>query len=313
MIGRPTLHHARGLWGFWALSCLGILWGWTLPPAARAETAPPDSTTLSGEGTRFPDMTVEGEDQIRIEFERPGLELELDPKTAPGLDRDRTLEIVRRGAPDPKTPLLSGSAFLRCPFLGRPWLTRFSAGPVATFRPKVSGVKQWSLSVADARGAEVAKFTGQGKAPEEIAWDGRTISGDSALPGLTYSYVFEAKDEAGNKRTMMGEGFTPGPYRREEKGGLVLLCSGEEILRPGGAPPILLEAASWVNQLPSTDSPVRAEIRARTRDEVAALSAKIDTGLRGRLIGAPDRLQIQAVTEADAPPSGACVIRAGGK
>jgi hypothetical protein len=68
----------------------------------------------------------------------------------------------------------------------------------------------------------------------------------------------------------------------------------EEILRPGGAPPILLEAASWVNQMPSIDTPVRAEIRARTRDEVAAFRQARHRAPRF-LIGAPDHFRF-AVT-----------------
>lgn len=34
------------------------------------------------------------------------------------------------------------------------------------------------------------------------------VTGGLAWPGVTYSYVFEAYDRAGNKRRMVGEGFT---------------------------------------------------------------------------------------------------------
>ena len=49
--------------------------------------------------------------------------------------------------------------------------------------------------------------------PEEITWDGRSSRGEPVTPGLTYSYVFEAFDRAGNKRNFVGEGFRLTAYR----------------------------------------------------------------------------------------------------
>ena len=275
----------------------------------------PDSTTLKGGegGTKFPDMTVTGEDRIRIDFERPELILDLDPKSAPGLDRERTLDIVDRGAPDLDAPLLAQSAGEHSAFTGRPWLTMFSTGAVARFRPALSKVERWTLQVADSRGATVARFTGKGRVPEQIAWDGRTLNGDMALPGLTYSYVFEAFDEAGNKRNFLGDAFTVNPYMREEKTGITLLVPGTDLAgkTTAGMPsPILLETASWLNQLERVDSPVVVEAQARTRDEAVALAAKVTDALPALLLGPKNRLEVRQNVVPDAPETGVCIVKA---
>jgi len=275
----------------------------------------PDSTTLKGGegGTKFPDMTVTGEDRIRIDFERPELILDLDAKSAPGLERERTLEIVDRGAPDLNEPLLTQSAGQHSSYTGRPWLTAFSTGPVARFRPTLSKVQRWTLTVADSRGATVARFTGQGRVPEQIAWDGRTLNGDLALPGLTYSYVFEAFDEAGNKRNFLGDAFTVKPYIREEKTGITLLVPGTELAGktiPGSPCPILLETASWLNQLEKIDTPIVVEAQARTRDEATALAAKVSDALPGLLLGPRNRLEVRQNVVPDAPETGVCIVKA---
>jgi hypothetical protein len=275
----------------------------------------PDSTTLKGGegGTKFPDMTVTGEDRIRIDFERPELILDLDPKSAPGLERERTLDIVDRGAPDLKDPLLAQSAGQPSAFTGRPWLSRFSVGPVARFRPSLTKVERWTLQVADSRGTTVARFQGQGRVPEQIAWDGRTLSGDLAIPGLTYSYVVEAFDEAGNKRNFLGDAFAVNPYIREEKGGLTLLVPGFELAgktSSGSPAPILLEAASWINQLERVDTPVIVEAQARTRDEATALAARVTETLPALLLGPKSRLEIRQNVVANAPETGVCIVKA---
>ena len=286
------------------------------PEAPKSETpAPSDSTTLKGgeSGTKFPDMTVTGEDRIRIDFERPELILDLDAKSAPGLERERTLDIVNRGAPDLNTPLLAQSAGQHSAFTGRPWLSMFSTGPVARFRPALSKVQRWTLQVADSRGATVARFTGKGRVPEQITWDGRTLNGDMALPGLTYSYVFEAFDEAGNKRNFMGDAFTVNPYIREEKTGITLLVPGTELAgkTPAGMPsPILLETASWLNQLERVDTPIVVEAQARTRDEAVALATKVTDALPALLLGPKNRLEVRQNVVPDAPETGVCIVKA---
>ncbi len=96
------------------------------------------------------------------------------------------------------------------------------------FRPQVSEVDRWKLSVVDSRGEVVAQFEDRGQ-PREIVWDGRVSGGGNVVPGRVYSSVFEARDRAGNKRSMVGEGFQIGAYRYDSPAGSVFLFSATEL------------------------------------------------------------------------------------
>jgi hypothetical protein len=290
--------------------------------AAEAATSESDtSMVLKGgeEGTVFKSLTVEGEDRVRIEFERPDLNFDLDAESAPGLDWESAREVIEGNRPDLITPFLQRSAYDRTPYMSRPWARRFVTGPVARFRPAVKGVERWRLAVADSRGKTVATFEGKGKPPDELTWDGKTPTGGLALPGLTYSYVLEAFDKAGNKRNFVGKGFQLPPYRRETRsGGLVMLFPGLELsswvfqqnsTRAQVPSPLLLEAAAWVNQAADVETPIQVQATARTFEEASALADMVAGTLEGLVTGDPVRIQPQTEVQADAPERGVVAIR----
>ena len=287
--------------------------------APTAVTAPQDSMTLRAgqSGTEFRSMTVEGEDRVHVDFGRPELNLDLDPEDVPGLTRGTALDVLDRTVPDLTTPLVALSSQDRSPYLARPWLREFATGSVARFRPAVKGVVRWKLLVADSRGETVASFEGTGDPPKEIAWDGRTKSGAPVTPGLTYSYVFEAHDRAGNKRNFVGQGFTVSAYRVDSPSGQTLVMSGHDLVIPGAdgtgygpaatgskESPIFLEVASWLNQSSKVREPVRVAVAARTMDQATSLANRAVTALSGHVIGDPARIQVVPEIAADAPEDG---------
>lgn len=295
------------------------------PKAAATSAAKQDtSMTLHGgqSGTEFRTMTVEGEDRIHVDFGRPELKLDLDPEKVPGLTRGTAVDVLDRTVPDLAMPLLASSMNQRSPYVARPWLRQFATGAVARFRPAVKDVVSWKLIVADSRGQTVASYEGKGDPPKEIAWDGRSQSGSPVTPGLTYSYVFEARDRAGNKRNFVGQGFTVSAYRLDGPSGPVLVLSGRDLapVERGAAgygpsagvtslSPVYAEVASWLNQSTKVREPVRVTVAARTQDRANGLASRAVSALSTRVIGDPGR--IQAVTEvaADAPEDG--VLRIG--
>jgi hypothetical protein len=299
-------------------------------PAARAAAVPghalhaeaavkpaADSTmTLKGgeDGTVFRTLTVEGEDRIHFDVERPELKLDLDPAQAPGLDWGTARDVLDRTTPDLEAPFLAGSANEHSPYVGHPWLDHFASGAVARFRPDVKGVERWKLSVANARGETVTTFEGHGDPPHEIAWNGLSSTGEPVLPGLTYSYVFEAHDRAGNKRNFVGEGFGVSAWRLETAAGPVLAFSGAELRgtsasgRGDAPPPVVVEAASWLNQSEHVAQPLRLFASARSADAASSLGSSVARWLGPMLIGGPSRLQVVAETRSDAPESGAVRI-----
>jgi hypothetical protein len=288
-----------------------------------AASADSDSTMkLQGgeEGTIFKSLRVEGEDRVRIEFERPPLDLGLDPKKAPGLDLESFLTTLHRGGLDLFSPYLGQTAVTRPPRFAWPWFDRFVTGPVARFRPAVEGVERWRLTVSNSRGETVATFEGQGKPPKEIAWNGRSPDGKPAAPGLTYSYVLEAYDRAGNKRNFVGDGFDIPPYVAQTPDGIGLYFAGTELRRAslseGASPaPILLEAASRINQAAAASQPVRVEVTARSFEDAKGTADAIVRTLQPLLLGDPVRIQPVTLVEPDAPDAGtvAIVVTARGK
>jgi hypothetical protein len=285
-----------------------------------AEGAPADSGyTIKGgqDRTDLRTLTVEGEDRVHVVVERPGLTLALDPTQVQGLVSGDARDILDRVPPDLTTAYLAGSAQEQTPYTGRPWLGHFASGAVARFHPDVKGTDRWRLVVADSRGTTVTSFEGKGTPPKEIVWDGKSTAGAFVTPGVTYSYVFEAKDKAGNKRNFVGEGFRISAYRLDGPEGPTLAFSGLELLPSGSAtspygssgasratPTILLEAASWLNQSPNVTRVVRVTATGRSAEQARALANQVTTALAIHTIGDPARIQAVPTVATDAPDGG---------
>jgi hypothetical protein len=281
--------------------------------------APPDTgMVLVGgqEGTVFKDLVVEGEDRIRIEFERPELRIDVDPQSAPGLEWGTIQDVLDRNQPDLVSPLVGFSTYDHLPRYARPWLDEFASGDIVRFQPSIEGSDRWQLTIANSRSEAVASFDGKGDPPGEITWDGRSLDGRPAPPGLTYSYVLEAFDRAGNKRSFVGEGFELPSYRLESDEGLVLLFSGRELSTvpetPAGgssmASPVLLEVASRINQSERTEEPVQVEVTARSFEKANALAEDVVQTLRPLILGELARIQSFTTVEPDAPRDGTIQI-----
>lgn len=279
------------------------------PAAAPAKTAEPDSMTLKGgeEGTVFKSLTVTGEDRIRVEFQRPELRLDLDPRSAPGLEWGDPTDVLARPGVDLFTPLPALSATEPSPFLPQPWIDRFRTGDVARFRPALEGVERWSLVVADSRSDTVATFEGKGKPDREIAWNGLSRDGKPVPPGIACSYVLSATDRAGNHRSFVGEGFRLPPYRVESKDGETLLFPASELgatMEP--APPILREVVSRLNLVAT--GPVEVRVTASRAADATALGDKLVAHLREHVLGDPARIRAVTDVRPDAPEGGTVAI-----
>ncbi len=297
--------------------------GWCAAAPAHAKTAPSEADsayTIKGgqERTDLKSLTVEGEDRVHVEIERPPLAMDLDPAKVLGLVMGDARDVLDRVPPDLTTSYYASTAADRSPYTARPWLRQFSSGSVARFQPAVKGVEHWKLTVANSRGQAVRVFEGKGDPPKEIVWDGRAANGASGTPGVTYSYVFEAKDKAGNKRNFVGEGFRVSAYRLDGPEGPTLVFNGRELVAPvagaaslyggaGAARPtaaILLEAASWLNQSPNVTRPVRVTATGRTMEQATSLAKQVSVALAANTLGDPARIQAVPEVVADTPDGG---------
>lgn len=303
-------------------------------PAANANSgnAPADSGyTIKGgqDRTDLRALTVEGEDRVHVAIDRPVLALDLNPESVTGLEFGSARDVLDRVSPDLTSAYLAMSSDSRSPYPGRPWLGQFASGSVARFQPAVRGTERWKLTVADSRGQTVALFEGKGDPPKEIVWDGRNVSGAPVAPGITYSYVFEAVDKAGNKRNFVGEGFRISAYRIESPMGPVLVFSGQQLAadlsaaRAYGAgssgtaagsrvmAPLLLEAASWLNQYSKVSQPMRVVASARSYEQANSLAKQVGSAMADLTIGDPARVQSMAEVVPDAPEGGTVRIAFG--
>jgi hypothetical protein len=285
------------------------------PSVQVAKRSPSDSNiTLQGgqEGTIFKDLVVEGEDRIKIEFERPDLYIDVDPQSAPGLEWGSFQDVLDRSTPDYVSSYLKTSSLERSPYLSRPWLDLFASGDIARFQPQVEGVDRWELLIANSGGETVARFEGKGKPPKEIGWDGRSLEGKAVPPGLTYSYVLEAYDRAGNKRSFVGTGFELPSYRLITSEELVMLFSGSELSRSKGSDPrnsaippaILLEVVDRINAYRMVDQPVLLEVSARTYDQAKTLSMDMVKNIEPLVLGGSTRLHPVTLVNPNSPSDG---------
>jgi len=284
------------------------------PDTAAAEAAPPAMKLEGGaDGTVFGTLTITGEDRISIEFERPELSLDLDPREASGLEWGNPLHVLQRSGIDLDGPYLEASARIPSRGLAYAWVTIFRDDAVARFRPQLEEVASWQLTIVDSRSDTVAVFEGRGEPPKEIAWTGMRLDGRPAAPGLVYSYVLEASDEAGNRRTFPGEGFELPSYRVREDRQVTHLFAARSlpagwVARPVGTPPaLLLEVASRVNR-EWADAPVEVRVGARSFAEANALAEAIGGALRERLLGDPARIRAVTDVRPDAPEGGTIAV-----
>jgi hypothetical protein len=284
-----------------------VVWG---APTAASVTADSSATrTIKGgeSGAVLESMTVEGEDRVRIEFERPSLRIDVDPQKAPGLEwggMGSVLDPIHLGL---IRPLITRSAFDRTDRIARPWLDTFREGAVARFHPRLEGVEQWTLAIADSRGLDVIAFSGKGKPPKVIEWDGIDANGDPVAPGLTYSYSVEATDEAGNTRNFVGDGFNVPPYTIGTGAAMALMFSVESLYEDG----TLLEAASRINQLDDATVPIIVEVTASSFSRASAIADEVSDALRPMLLGDPTRLAVTTRVEQRESEQGSIAIRVG--
>jgi hypothetical protein len=287
-------------------------------PADAAGEEPDSAMVLEGgrEGTVFKRMTIEGEDRFRIDFERPSLKISLDPASAPGLDWDNTWDVLTEGAIDLRSPLVALSASESSPYLPRPWLDEYRSGDIVRFRPALTDVDRWRLTIADSRNGEVRIFEGKGDPPGTIGWDGLNQAGLPMPPGYTYSYVVEAWDRAGNRRNFVGKGFSLPPYMFEDEERIYFLFPGDspgtshtsDRHKSGTPSPAVLEAASRINQRGSAGTTIIVTVTARSYDQAGSMAESISRELGSLLLGDPARIKNVVDVSDDAPEAGTVII-----
>jgi hypothetical protein len=315
-----TPRRSHDLPAAWLLAGLALLapLGAGATPGATADAAADTAMAMAGgsEGTVFRSLTVEAENKVQIRFDRPELLIDLDPASAPGLTWGDAQDVLDRTVPDLQGPYLAASARQPSPYTARPWLEAYRSGPVVVIRSDLEDVAAWTLTIVDARGVEVHKRTGKKNPPQAIPWDGRGPDGTPVMPGLSYSFVIEATDKAGNKRRFVGDPFEVAAYRVDGDEGPEFLIGGRQwrqsTHRANGDPSAyLLETASWLNLTSGPGEPIVVRATARSLSEAEDLGRQAATDLSPLLPAGTSRVAVTTTVEPGAPEGGVLHIAQG--
>ena len=283
---------------------------------ALADDAPADSSLVlkgSEKGTTFRSLTIEAENRVQIEFDRPTLQIDLDPASAPGLEWGSAHDVLARSLSDFAVPFIAEGRVPGSPYLSRPWLSGFRSGELARFTPQLEGVERWTMIIADSKGRAVRNYSGKGTPPKLLSWDGLDDKKQPASPGLTYSFVLNAYDRAGNERNFVGDSFLLPPYRQGDATNPVLLFAGEDWKTQNGAgqDPLVLEIASRLNQAQDPARPVLVRVHARSYEQAQSLGESLSQQLAPQLIGAPGRVLVETQVDESAPRNGSFLVGLG--
>ncbi|MFH1824193.1 MAG: hypothetical protein ABH873_03090 [Candidatus Firestonebacteria bacterium] len=182
------------------------------------------------ESGKLEDITITGEDKLKVKSEKPYLELKMDLNeiVLPTIETERKFlekspNLVNLQESVPKFLMTGGTA--------NPYLIAMIKEPIANFSLNVLGIKvaAWELIVTDSKGKVFKKFEGKGVPPSSIEWSGRNQEDKVVKVGNAYSYLVNFTDEAGNPRTLIGAPFVIHSLIHQEENGLFISITRKKL------------------------------------------------------------------------------------
>ena len=199
-------------------------------PAAEEttkESTPAKAKKASG---RIDDVTVTGEDKMKVKSEKPLLELKMNINEValPTIDTEKKFLEKAPALTDYRDAV---PKMLSSQQIAAPYLAVFVKEPIASFSLKTIGFKAatWELIVTDSKGKTFKKFEGKGKLPETIEWSGRNVANKIIKVGNPYSYIINLVDQSGNPRTVIGAPFVIHQLVHQEDQGFYISVTRKKI------------------------------------------------------------------------------------
>ncbi len=265
-----------------------------------------DWTQDGQSGAALPEMVVEATNQVRQTIQKSTFTFELDALAVDSLFTAMDQEALQVSPVSGMQPHLNNLELLASEQPPHPWLPEMATTPVATFHtaaPEGHKISSWNLTVTDFRGSPFRTYTGKGRAPERLAWDGHGDSGEMLQVGYPYSYVFTQTDKGTNTYNHAGVSFRiPAlDYRRD--GTRVLELAGEGLFKPKESA-LTEEGRRWLVR--ATDeirrhpySPVKVVATAES-DPLAAARADLVAGFLAECLILPrEQVETEAVRKPD--------------
>ena len=200
-------------------------------PDVTSEVKKPEAAAPAKKSSgRIDDVTVTGEDKLKVKSEKPLLEIKMNINEAvlPTIDTEKKFLEKSPALFDLKDAVPKMLSSQQVAF---PYLLIFVKEPIASFSLKAVGFKTatWELIVTDSKGKTFKKFEGKGKPPEIIEWSGRNAANKIIKVGNPYSYLINLVDQAGNPRTVIGSPFVIHQLVHQENDGLYVSVTRKKI------------------------------------------------------------------------------------
>jgi hypothetical protein len=196
------------------------------PEAKKQESAGPAKKTSGS----LDDVTVTGEDKLKVKSEKPLLEIKMNLNEAVLSTLDTEKKFLEKS---PELSVLRDAVpkILASPQVAFPYLSVFVKEPIANFSLKAMAfdTATWELIVTDSKGKTFKKFEGKGKPPEVIEWSGRNTANKMINVGNPYSYLINLLNQAGNPRTIIGSPFVIHYLVHQESYGLYVSVTRNKI------------------------------------------------------------------------------------
>lgn len=277
-----------------------------LPVAVLAQDEPEQWTEDGESGASLPEMVVEAQNEVRQAIEKASFSFALDAATVDSFYS--SMEEVALGVSPVSglQPHLNNLEPLRSDQPPHYWLPEIPTTPVATFyteEPEGHTPREWKLVITDFRGSPCRTYSGGGRPPQTVQWDGRSDHGEMLRVGYPYSYVFTTTDKGTNTYNYAGESFRlPGlDYRRD--GHRVLELAGGEIF-PRRESALSAPGEQWLQRVADEIrrhpySPVRVVVTAETEDLAARRAELVAAHLATAMILPREQIETRAIQRPD--------------
>ena len=183
------------------------------------------------------DVVVKTSDTVKIESDKAATKINVDHMKAinPSLETDKAfLEKLTNGVNKMK---MTNPDVLTTEATVSPWLSYIAKEPFAEFQlnyEKIK-VKSWEFVITDSRGYKFRMFSGKNSIPAEIKFTGRNEDGSFMRVGNIYGYILTYLDEAGAKKTVIGQPFSVDGALHQEKEGLIVSIAAKAIFDPANS------------------------------------------------------------------------------
>ena len=190
---------------------------------------------LYGAGSgQLEDVVVKGSDTVKIESNKAETKINVDHMKAinPTLETEKPfLEKLTDGVNKMK---MTNPDVLTTEAVVSPWLSYIAREPVSEFQLNYEKLKvrSWEFVVTDSRGYKFRMFTGKNNIPAFLKFSGRNEEGTFMRVGNVYGYILTYIDDAGTKKTVIGQPFSVDGALHQEKEGLIVSIASKAIFDP---------------------------------------------------------------------------------